>query len=102
MLQGDLPEVMAIEQASHSHPWSESNFTSSIKSAHHAVCVRHQNQIIAYAVFSKVLNEAELLNITVSSDFRQQGVAQSLLQAIVNRLESQHTVSMFFRSEGVE
>ncbi|MGH1441439.1 MAG: ribosomal protein S18-alanine N-acetyltransferase [Cellvibrionaceae bacterium] len=40
-----LPQLLAIEQQSHSHPWSEANFISSISSSHHCLVLIEQTAL---------------------------------------------------------
>jgi len=82
MQEDDIDKVSAIEKRCHLSSWSEQQFLSSLYSKHACWVVKKDNQIIAYAITSTVLGEAELLNIAVSPLLQNQGVAKVLLQAL--------------------
>lgn len=88
MLEGDIDSVYAIEKLCHTHPWSKKQFLSSIRSHHHCLVVENNSVIIAYAIVSVVLREAELLNITVGSDVQGKGVGKAFLQALCTGFSS--------------
>lgn len=81
---GDLDEVMGIEQAVYSHPWTRGNFIDSISAAHLAWCLREPlgGELLAYCVAQRVLDESHLLNITVAGAHWGRGLARGLLQTL--------------------
>jgi ribosomal-protein-alanine acetyltransferase len=86
MTADDLQAVCLIEQAAQAHPWTLSQFQSSLQSSHQC-CVLACNQtsndtIVAYAITSTAADEAELLNITVALESQRQGLGQLLLKQI--------------------
>jgi [ribosomal protein S18]-alanine N-acetyltransferase len=86
MGDADLDEVMAMEQASHAHPWTRGNFLDSISAGHWAYCMRavdeEPKRIWAYCILLPAVDDLHLLNITVNPIMRQQGIALRLMQAI--------------------
>ena len=94
MLLDDLGDVLTIEQQCHSHPWSQAQFQSSIDSAHACWVVENDNGIIAYAITSTVLGEAELLNIAVTPQWQGQGIAKAFLKALCDSFTN--TIESFF------
>ena len=84
MQQQDIAEVIAIENAATAFPWSKKNFEDSLKSGHHAwVFLDNPNEIMAYALVQKVMDEAHLLNICVKSSFQGQGFGRESLNYVV-------------------
>lgn len=79
MLESDLDAVMAIEPTIYLHPWTRGNFSDSLKSGHEAWVLTRQGEIIGYSLMSMVLDEAELLNISVAAPYQQQGLGRRLL-----------------------
>ena len=94
MTEADLAPVLAIEAQCHLSPWSYNNFRASIDSAHACWVLEKQEQIIAYAITSTVLGEAELLNITVAPAMQQQGIASAFLVALCDSFSE--TIETFF------
>lgn len=84
----DLPDVLSIESQSHSHPWSEKSFLSSLSSTHHCFLLESDKHIIAYVIASTAADEAELLNITVDKVYRRLGLASVMLDALFTFFDS--------------
>ncbi len=86
MTESDLDAVVAIEAISHQHPWSLKNFSDSIEAGHWAYCLREvsdpDQRIWAYCILLPAVDDLHLLNITVDTDLRGQGVGLRLMGAI--------------------
>lgn len=82
----DLDEVMAIEQAVYSHPWSRGNFVDSLQLGYDAWLARSPDgQLLGYFVQMPVVDEAHLLTIAVLAEAQGQGVARLLLDYMVQQ-----------------
>ena len=77
-----LEPVLAIEFATYSHPWSPGNFADSLRSGYWCPTLEQAGQPIAYMVVMPGVQESHLLNITVSSEHRGQGLGLLMLQAL--------------------
>lgn len=99
MTAEDLPQVLSIEQQCHPYPWSEENFLSSLGSSHHCHVLCHDKAIVAYIITSTAADEAEILNISVTADYRRQGIASHLIAVTCQQFnESIHTVFLEVRA----
>lgn len=78
----DLDAIMAIEAASYSFPWSRGNFLDGLKAGYWAQGVWSGDQLLAYAWAVAGFEEAHLLNVAVHPDWRRQGLALGLLNAL--------------------
>jgi ribosomal-protein-alanine N-acetyltransferase len=79
----DLPEVLAVEQASYEFPWTHGNFVDSLHAGHSAWTMRDSaSSLIAYAVVMIALDEAHLLNLTVARNCRRFGFGWRMLEAM--------------------
>jgi len=83
----DLQDLVAIEAQLSSSPWTLQNFEGSVNSSHVCVGVKcsgknltQDSPWIAYAVFSLVADEAELLLLGVDKHYQGRGIAKALLQ----------------------
>ena len=77
-------QLISIEQASHHTPWSLAQFSSSVEAGHLAYAVTsNDEQVAAYAVLMPNADDWELLNITVASNHRGQGIAQGVLTGLI-------------------
>ena len=83
----DLPEVLAIERESFLSPWTEGMFTKELNSTH-SVClavrvnVEENSVIVAYIIFWLVADEVHLHNLVVKKEYRRQGLAFNLMEAM--------------------
>lgn len=84
-----LPELVAIEKRSHLTPWNEAHFKSSLAGSHRVIGLRHQNQLLAYAVVSLVAGEAELLLFVVDESLHGRGLGRLFLRSLFDYLEGQ-------------
>jgi len=90
MKKEDIDQVLAIEQASFTMPWSRNLFLSEFRSpsvsmlmvALADVSVR---SVIGYIVCWLVTDEMHILNLAVDRSFRRQGMATSLVLAALKR-----------------
>jgi ribosomal-protein-alanine N-acetyltransferase len=99
MNTSDLRAVLAIENTAQCHPWSMASFQSSLDSSHQCYVVESMvlesvASIVAYAVVSTAADEAELLNITVSTNEQRQGLGHLLLQYLSDSFDE--TIVSFF------
>jgi len=96
----DVPHLCALELSLNSSPWSEKNFLTSLNSGHLCLGIcnvsRQQAQSwLAYAVCSRVLDEAELLLIGVSRAHQGKGLGRALLMALLDLLKNNGTRNVF-------
>jgi ribosomal-protein-alanine N-acetyltransferase len=80
MQHSDLPQVCVIEKGSHTVPWSNKSFEYEIenKDAFLRVAVLDE-KVAGYICIRMVPDLINLLNLTVSSEFRRMGIASMLL-----------------------
>ncbi len=87
MKREDLDQVMAIEQASFSMPWSRNLFLSEFRSPGVSTLMvalekdSPKRSITGYIVFWLVEDEIHILNLAVAPLFRKQGIARGLVLA---------------------
>jgi ribosomal-protein-alanine N-acetyltransferase len=82
MSMARLDEVVAIERAAYSHPWTPGNFSDSLRSGYQAQLLVGGTSIIGYFVAMKGVDEVHLLNITVAPDHQGQGWSRVMLDAL--------------------
>lgn len=83
MMPGDIDQVLKIERASFSDPWSYGSFLNDIYSdiPYDIVC-EENGEIIGYASCWMMFDEAHLANIAVREDKRHLGVGKKILSAV--------------------
>ena len=106
MDKADLPEIMAIERESFASPWTAGMFAKEIDSAHSmCLCVQinfgSKNVVGAYIIFWLVADEAHLHNLAVKKEYRSQGLAFGLMEAMnqiagANKITAQTPLPLSF------
>lgn len=98
MTEGDIPQVLAIQDKLSFQDWNEKQFLSEIK-ASYALCVvycdgqesdasiEETNKISGYAIFHLMAEDSELLSIAVCDSCQQKGIGTMLLDAGLSRLD---------------
>ncbi|SIQ56229.1 [SSU ribosomal protein S18P]-alanine acetyltransferase [Aromatoleum tolulyticum] len=80
MTDEDLPWVAENERELHAFPWSEGNFTDSLRAGYNCWVMHNGPEPVAYAVMLTVIDEAHLLNISVVRAVQRQGIGGMLLE----------------------
>lgn len=76
----DLPQIMAIERASFTSPWSESYFKHELYNPiTHFYLIEYQEQVAGYIVFWLIVDEIHIANLAVHPQFRKAGLGTKLL-----------------------
>ena len=84
MAEGDLSEVLAIEQAVYPHPWTRGNFSDALRSQYQNWVLRDvQGELLGYFLLLLAVDEAHLLNISVRGDLHGRGFGRKLLAEVV-------------------
>jgi len=89
MTERDLDEVVAIENAIYSHPWTRGNFGDSLHARYECRTWRLGGQLVGYFVLMVAAGEAHLLNLSVRASEQRSGHGSALLReaaAIARRL----------------
>ena len=91
----DLDAVMAIEPYIYSHPWTRGNFADSLNAGHSAWVLESGKEIIGYALMLLVLDEAQLLNISVAKNHQKQGWGRVVLEHMIAKARHYKASNMF-------
>ena len=83
MILADLDEVMRIEQTVHAHPWTRGNFSDALTSGNICKVYEDEESIAAYAVLLPVVDEVELLNISIAARHQRKGLGRKLLEELM-------------------
>jgi ribosomal-protein-alanine N-acetyltransferase len=95
MQAGDLDAVMKIESVNFPFPWTAGNFKDSINSGHICLVLEIDEAVIGYAILMMVLDEAHLLNISVSSAWKGKGWGRHLLKHMMQVGRDKAGLNMF-------
>jgi ribosomal-protein-alanine N-acetyltransferase len=81
----DLDEVLAIERASFSMPWSRGAFLYEIQQNRVARCrvMRDATGIVGYLCLWEIADEIHVTNVAVHPERRRQGIGRALLSGLL-------------------
>jgi ribosomal-protein-alanine N-acetyltransferase len=80
----DLDELLVIENAAYSHPWTRGNFLDSLYNGYETWVLRDGfGKLAGYFLLMLAVDEAHLLNITVRRDLYGNGVGRLQLDKAV-------------------
>ena len=80
MTEADLAAVAEAEQAIYPFPWSAGNFRDSLAAGDRAWLWRQDGALLGYAVVNQVLDEVQLLNISILPAWQGHGLGRRLLE----------------------
>jgi ribosomal-protein-alanine N-acetyltransferase len=80
MQNGDLAEVLAIENAIYTHPWTRGNFGDSLRAGYQCWTWRVGAELVGYFVLHVAVDECHLLNLSVSARRQRAGHGSEMLQ----------------------
>lgn len=91
----DLAAIMAIESSAHFHPWPPSVVTRYLAKTNTTWVLEEQGKVVAYAVNTLIVGEAELLMIAVLPSQQGRGYGRKLMNALQAWLEQQQAQRWF-------
>lgn len=80
MSADELDDVLAIEEAVYSHPWTRGNFADSLDAGYVCRTWRDASGLVGYFVLAVAAGEAHLLNLSVALHHQRRGHGSALLR----------------------
>jgi len=83
-----IAQVAELEKLCFSDPWSEKSVSSELENKLALWLVaEEENRVAGYVGSQTVMGETDMMNIAVHPDFRRQGIAEDLVDALVTELQ---------------
>ena len=87
MDESHVPVVARLEALCFSEPWSESSLASELRNPLSLWLVATENgKVVGYVGSQTVLGEADMMNLAVAPEFRRRGVAEHLVNKLIDHL----------------
>lgn len=91
----DLNSIMAIEHRAHDYPWSDKIMLRYLQKPDAVFMFYQDDEHCGHAVVSLVMDEAELLMITVAPEYQGRGFGKVLLQHTLQTLQNKGATCLF-------
>ncbi|GBD35261.1 Ribosomal-protein-alanine acetyltransferase [bacterium HR36] len=90
MIKRDMPEVLAIEQASFDTPWTEEDFLSALRQRNCIGMVAEtHDRIVGFIIYELHKTQMVVLNLAVHPELRRRGIGRQLVERLINKLTQQ-------------
>ena len=90
-----IPAILEIERLAYDFPWTEGLLRNCLKPNYYFYAQFRQEEIIAYAIMSCMVNEAHILNLCVSPHYQQQGLGRQMLDYLLDKARDEQSHIMF-------
>lgn len=95
MMQDDVPQVAALEEACFSDPWSAQILSNELQNELSLWLVaKDGDTVLGYVGSQSVLDEADMMNLAVRETVRRQGIARLLVLSLCRRLHEKGVMSL--------
>jgi ribosomal-protein-alanine N-acetyltransferase len=84
----DMPELLAIEEDSFEHPWTENDFIDCLRERNViGMVAEHENRVVGYMLYELWKTRINLLNFAVIPDHRRRGVGTQMISKLLGKLD---------------
>ncbi|WP_246028901.1 ribosomal protein S18-alanine N-acetyltransferase [Litorilituus sediminis] len=90
-----VTSLMVIENACHSHPWSEKTFSSCIGGRYFGDYAQQDNDIVGFFIGEFVVDEATLMDICVKPTMQGQGLGKQLLNQFIEQAKNKGAIKIW-------
>ena len=104
MNEGHVKAVAELEKLCFSAPWSENSVASELKNKLSLWLVAEEDGCVAGYIGSQTCgDESDVMNVAVHPDFRRRGIAEALVNALVEELKAieSHCLTLEVRTSNV-
>ena len=92
MNESHVAQVAELEKICFSDPWSENSVVSELKNPLSCWLVAEEDGVVAGYIGSQtVMDESDMMNVAVHPDHRRKGVAESLVNELIEALKKRES-----------
>ena len=95
MREADLGDVLEIESAVYTHPWSRGNFADSLRAGYQCWTWRRGGELVGYFVMMVAAGEAHLLNLSIAGGAQRRGHGSALLAQVMRMAKTRGADKVF-------
>jgi len=95
MRDADLDQVLAIENAIYTHPWTLGNFADSLRAGYQCCTWRSGAELVGYFILLVAAGEAHLLNLSVAAAHQRGGHGSTLLREAMRLARGRGALHVF-------
>ena len=100
MQMDDLDAIMQIEPTIYSHPWTRGNFSDSLQNGYSGwvlqdISLGKTSEMIGYSLLMMIMDEAHLLNLSITKHMQKQGLGRFLLEHMLTIAKTHKALNMF-------
>ena len=93
MIRRDMPEVIDIESRSFEFPWNEEDFIRCLRQRNCIGMVAEYDQrVVGFMIYELHKTRLHILNFSVHSDCRRQGVGTQMIHKLIGKLSPQRRI----------
>ena len=95
MNETHVPQVAELERMCFHDPWSVTSIGSELSNPLSCWLVAVESeQVVGYVGSQTVIDATDMMNIAVHPDFRRKGIAQKLVEQLVDELKQRQSMSL--------
>lgn len=94
----DIAEVIRVERASYSFPWTEGIFYDCLRVNYVCRVATLGTSLVGYGIMSLATDEAHLLNVCVAGTYRCRGIGRRLLSHLLEIAAAAGAVQAFLEA----
>lgn len=97
MTRRDMPEVIAIEHASHDHPWCEEEFLRALRQRNCiGMVAEHGEKIVGFMIYELHREKIAVLNFAVHPEHLRQRIGAAMIAKLTGKLSTQRRSTLEF------
>ena len=87
-----------IEQESYAHPWTKGILKDCINNHYDFYIAKYNDNIIGYIIAKISIYETHILNLTISKNFRSNGIASQLLGMVFAKCFIMNSLNLYLET----
>ena len=94
----NLNDIYVVEQESYPHPWTKGILRDCINNHYDFYIAKYNNNIIGYIIAKISIYETHILNLTISKNFRSNGIASQLLEMVFAKCFIMNSLNLYLET----